>query len=136
MRHKFPARCSILLTSEKLTNWPATNQRKETLGQSALASLCGGRDRPAHHTSESLRPGDRTAGLAGKETVLAHIAGMEKYRSRMLEVVVTADQPPRWEWQVRSNGTMIANGFADEREKAKFEGNSAMFLLLAAGWNP
>jgi hypothetical protein len=46
----------------------------------------------------------------------AHIAGMEKYRSRMLEVVVTADQPPRWEWQVRSNGTMIANGFADERE--------------------
>jgi hypothetical protein len=38
---------------------------------------------------------------------------MEKYRSRMLEVVVTADQPPRWEWQVRSNGTMIANGFAD-----------------------
>jgi hypothetical protein len=66
----------------------------------------------------------------------AHIPAMEKYRSRMLEVVVTADQPPRWEWQVRSNGTMIANGFADEREKAKFEGNRAMFLLLAAGWNP
>ena len=54
---------------------------------------------------------------------------MEKYRSRMLEVVVTADQPPRWEWQVRSNGTMIANGFA------KFEDNRAMFLLLASGWN-
>jgi len=71
-----------------------------------------------------------------KKRSWAHIAGMEKYRSRMLEVVVTADQPPRWEWQVRSNGTMIANGFADEREKAKFEGNSAMFLLLAAGWNP
>jgi hypothetical protein len=65
----------------------------------------------------------------------AHIPVMEKYRSRMLEVAVTADQPPRWEWQVRSNGTMIANGFADEQEKAKFEGNRAMFLLLAAGLN-
>jgi hypothetical protein len=65
----------------------------------------------------------------------AHIAGMEKYRSRMLEVVVTADQPPHWEWQVRSNGTMIANGFANDREMAKFDGYSAMFLLLASGWN-
>jgi hypothetical protein len=30
---------------------------------------------------------------------------------------------------------MIANGFADEREKARFEGYSAMFLLLGSGWN-
>jgi hypothetical protein len=46
---------------------------------------------------------------------------MEKYRSRMLEVTVT-NQPPQWEWQVTSNGEMIANGF--EREQ------------IAAGWNP
>jgi hypothetical protein len=65
----------------------------------------------------------------------AHIPAMEKYRSRMLEVVVIADQPPRWEWQVRSNGTMIANGFSNDRETAKFDGYSAMFLLLASGWN-
>jgi len=38
------------------------------------------------------------------------IPGVEKYRSRMLEVTVTPDRPPRWEWQVCSNGEMIANG--------------------------
>ena len=61
-------------------------------------------------------------------------AGMEKYRSRMLEVSVT-HQPPRWEWEVTSNGEMIANGFEDGRTEAKFEGYNAMFLLLAAGWD-
>jgi hypothetical protein len=65
----------------------------------------------------------------------AHIRGMEKYRSRMLEVSVT-HYPPRWEWAVISNGEMVAIGFEEERTKAKFEGYSAMFLLLAAGWNP
>jgi hypothetical protein len=66
----------------------------------------------------------------------AHIRGMEKYRRRMLEVSVMLDRPPRWEWQVTSNGEMIANGFEDGQVKAKFEGYKAMFLLLAAGWNP
>ena len=54
----------------------------------------------------------------------------------MLEVSVKADRPPRWEWQVTFNGEMIANGFADGRIEAQFEGYNAMFLLLAAGWNP
>ena len=61
---------------------------------------------------------------------------MEKYRSRMLEVSVKSDRPPPWEWQVTSNGEMIANGFEDGRIEAKFEGYDAMFLLLAAGWAP
>jgi hypothetical protein len=75
---------------------------------------------------------------------------MEKFRSRMLEVSVMLvevsvmlvevsvmlDRPPRWEWQVTSNGEMIANGFEDGQVEAKFEGYNAMFLLLAAGWNP
>jgi hypothetical protein len=61
---------------------------------------------------------------------------MEKYRSRMLEVSVMLDRPPRWEWQVTTNGEMIANGFEREQTAAKFEGYNAMFLLLAAGWNP
>jgi hypothetical protein len=65
----------------------------------------------------------------------AHIRGMEKYRSRMLEVTVT-NHPPQWEWEVSSNGEMIANGFEREQIAAKFEGYNAMFLLLAAGWNP
>jgi hypothetical protein len=61
---------------------------------------------------------------------------MEESRSRVLEVSVTADRPPRWEWQVTFNGEMIANGFQDGRMEAKFEGYNAMFLLLATGWNP
>jgi hypothetical protein len=64
----------------------------------------------------------------------AHIRRMEKYRSRMLEVLVT-HRPPRWEWEVTSNGESIANGFEREQTAAKFEGYNAMFLLLAAGWN-
>jgi hypothetical protein len=60
---------------------------------------------------------------------------MEKYSSRMLEVTVT-HYPPQWEWEVSSNGGMIANGFEREQIAAKFEGYDAMFLLLAAGWNP
>jgi hypothetical protein len=66
----------------------------------------------------------------------AHIRRMEKFRSRMLEVSVMLDRPSRWEWQVTSNGEMIANGFEDGQVEAKFEGYNAMFLLLAAGWNP
>ena len=45
---------------------------------------------------------------------------MEKYRSRMLEVSVKSDRPPRWEWQVTSNGEMIANGFEDGQMEARF----------------
>ena len=111
----------------------------ELLTPSRLAGQpCASADRPAHDGPQSRPSGPAIGQLdwLEKRRSFAHIAGMEKYRSRILEVVVTADQPPRWEWQVRSNGTMIANGFADEREKAKFEGNRAMFLLLAAGWNP
>jgi len=54
----------------------------------------------------------------------------------MLEVSVTPDRPPRWEWQVSFNGKMLANGFEDGQIEARFEGYNAMFLLLAAGWNP
>jgi hypothetical protein len=61
---------------------------------------------------------------------------MEKYCSRMLEVSVKSDRPPRWEWQVTANGEMIANGLEVGQVEAKFEGYNAMFLLLAAGWAP
>lgn len=61
---------------------------------------------------------------------------MKQPRSNMLEVTVMPDKPPRWEWQVTSNCEMIANGFEDGQVEAKFEGYNAMFLLLAAGWNP
>jgi hypothetical protein len=60
---------------------------------------------------------------------------METFRSRMLEVSVT-HHPPRWEWEVTSNGESIANGIEKGPVEAKFEGYNAMFLLLAAGWAP
>jgi hypothetical protein len=55
---------------------------------------------------------------------------VEKSRTRLLEVSVT-HHPPRWEWEVSSNGGRLANGF-----EAIFEGYDALFLLLAAGWDP
>jgi hypothetical protein len=74
---------------------------------------------------------------AGSRVPEAHNSGMvEISRAHMLEVSVTADRPPRWEWQVSFNGEMLANGFEDGRIEAQFEGYNAMFLLLAAGWNP
>jgi hypothetical protein len=82
-----------------------------------------------------LSAGDRPSGLA-KIRFRAHVHEMEKYRSRMLEVSVKSDRPPRWEWQVTSNGEMIANGFEGGQIEARFEGYNAMFLLLAAGWVP
>ena len=61
---------------------------------------------------------------------------LEKSRSRMLEVSVTPRVPPGWEWEVTSNGEVLANGFENGEVDAKFKGNSAMFELLAAGWSP
>jgi hypothetical protein len=65
----------------------------------------------------------------------AHVGEMEISRAQMLEVSVT-HQPPQWEWEVTFNGEMIANGFKRDQAAARFEGYNAMFLLLAAGWNP
>jgi hypothetical protein len=66
-----------------------------------------------------------------------HIPAMvRKSRSRTLDVSVTADRPPRWEWQLTCGGELIANGFEDGRIQASFEGYNAMFQLLATGWNP
>jgi hypothetical protein len=59
----------------------------------------------------------------------------ETSRTRMLEVSVTADRSPRWEWQVTSAGEMIANGFENGQIEAKFKGYNALFQLLAAGWD-
>jgi hypothetical protein len=61
---------------------------------------------------------------------------VRKSRSRMLDVSVKVDRPPRWEWQLTCDGKLIANGFENGRIQARFEGYSAMFQLLAAGWNP
>jgi hypothetical protein len=54
----------------------------------------------------------------------------------MLEVFVAPDRPPRWTWEVTCSDEVIANGIAAGQVEARFEGFNAMFLLLAAGWNP
>jgi hypothetical protein len=38
------------------------------------------------------------------------------------------------EWEVKASGELITNGFEREQTAARFEGNCAMFLFLAAGW--
>jgi hypothetical protein len=85
---------------------------------------------PRLHPDVRRQPNGLANGAAG-----AHIPKMEKYRSRMLEVIVT-NRPPKWEWEVSSGGEMIASGFESEQIAARFEGYNAMFLLLAGGWNP
>jgi hypothetical protein len=59
----------------------------------------------------------------------------EKSRIRLLEVSVTPFTPPSWGWQVNAGEEVVAEGFAAGQIEARFEGNNAMFLLLAAGWN-
>jgi hypothetical protein len=48
---------------------------------------------------------------------------MENHRSRMLEVSVSRlELLPRWEWEVRSNGEVLTNGFEEGELEARFEG--------------
>jgi hypothetical protein len=61
---------------------------------------------------------------------------VEKSRSRLLEVSVTRDCPPRWEWKVISAGEVVANGFENGQVEAKFEGYSPMFPLRAGPLTP
>jgi hypothetical protein len=65
-----------------------------------------------------------------------HIRKMaQKYRALILEVtIIDHGRPYGWEWQVSDRGDVIMTGFEDTREQAKYEGNSSLFRLLAAGW--
>jgi hypothetical protein len=58
-------------------------------------------------------------------------------RTRLLEVSVSPlTLRLRWRWQVKAGDEVIAEGFEKGKIEARFEGNSAMFLILASGWNP
>ena len=85
----------------------------------------------------SVRPASRLmadwVSIVGWKTSCRRPYGsMEKSHSRMLEVSVS-HHPPRWEWEVTSNGEPIANGFERGEIEDRFEGHNALFLLLAAG---
>ncbi len=52
---------------------------------------------------------------------------------RMFEVVITRRKPLKWEWQVCDrDGVTIMRGWEHTRRAAKYRGDRALFLLLAA----
>ena len=57
----------------------------------------------------------------------------EKYRTKLLEVIVIGRSRSAWEWRVLCGDDAIVNGFEATREAARYEGYDAMFLLLASG---
>jgi hypothetical protein len=60
---------------------------------------------------------------------------VEKFRSRMLEVTIEALTSSRWAWQVKAGDEVVAEGCERSQIEASFEGNNALFQLLAAGWD-
>jgi len=52
----------------------------------------------------------------------------------MFDVVIIKRASAKWEWQVCDRqGTILMHGWEDTRRAAKYRGNRALFLLLAAG---
>ena len=55
----------------------------------------------------------------------------------MFEVVIIEHSPADWEWQVcESDGVWVMQGRAKTRAEAKYQGNRALFILLATGSRP
>jgi hypothetical protein len=55
----------------------------------------------------------------------------------MFEVVIIQHGPTHWEWQVQDReGVPITNGREKSRANAKYQGNRALFSLLAIGSRP
>jgi hypothetical protein len=56
-----------------------------------------------------------------------------RYARAMFEVVIFKRGPTRWEWQVCDRkGNAIMRGWEHTRPAAKYRGDRALFLLLAA----
>lgn len=55
----------------------------------------------------------------------------------MFEVVIIQRGPTRWEWQVwNCDGVQMMRGREKTRAEARYQGNRALFRLLAIGWRP
>jgi hypothetical protein len=55
----------------------------------------------------------------------------------MFEVVIIECSPTRWEWRVCSGGgAQLLHGQEKTRAEASYQGNRALFSLLAGGWKP
>ena len=58
-----------------------------------------------------------------------------RYTFTMLEVVIIESSPNKWEWRVcDSGGRPIKVGWRKTRKDAKYQGEGALFNLLASGW--
>ena len=56
-------------------------------------------------------------------------------RLDMFEVVIINRSPNRWEWLVYNrHGIPIVQGWEKTRAAAKYQGERALFMLLASGW--
>ena len=60
---------------------------------------------------------------------------VEKFNSKLLEVVIQERGSESWEWRVHLNGRVLVCGFETSRLEASFAGNDAMFLILQSGRN-
>ena len=55
----------------------------------------------------------------------------------MFEVVIVQRGATRWEWQVwNRDGVQMMQGREKTRAEARYQGNRALFSLLAIGWRP
>jgi hypothetical protein len=55
----------------------------------------------------------------------------------MFEVVIIERGPTHWEWQVCDrDGLQIMQGREKTRAEARYQGNRALFSLLASPWKP
>lgn len=72
--------------------------------------------------------------------MLIHRNGMSQdsaIGSTMFEVVIIERGPTRWEWFVcNRDGVRILHGREKTRAEARYQGNRALFSLLARGWKP
>jgi hypothetical protein len=51
----------------------------------------------------------------------------------VFDVVIIRRRPNKWVWQVRDRaGTILMHGWESTRDAAKYRGDRALFLLLAA----
>jgi hypothetical protein len=56
-------------------------------------------------------------------------------RLDMFEVVIINRSPNRWEWLVYNRDRIpIMQGWERTRAAAKYQGERALFILLASGW--
>jgi hypothetical protein len=57
----------------------------------------------------------------------------QKYRTRLLNVEVTAQEPTLWRWTVSESEQELAYGYATSRGTAQIDGDNALFKLLSLG---